>query len=585
MTVENGEFAAALRELADLLEFEEADLPKLAAYRKAAASVEAYTEDVDLLAREGRLEEISGVGPWVSRLLAELARTGRLGLLDEARDRLPRGVRDVIALPGAGPRRAARLLAVARVASLPDLDRALREGKLAQAGLAPADVETIATALELTRLGAGPRPLGHALPRARAIAERLAALPDVLRVRIAGDARRGRRIVGELTLAAAAGSPEALLAAFRGAPQVRLILSSPGGAARVALDEGLVVALHASLPAAFGGTLWRATGSPRHVWQVEALLARGRRGEPVHALDFEDEQDLYDAARLAFVPPELREGRGEVELARENRLPRVVEAEEIEGDLRVQSDFAAGAHPPERLAAAAGASGLRWLAVVDPARGPRRPSGLDAAGAARRAAALASPGAACGVVAGIEAPIGEGGVLEADPAVLAQADLRLAVLDPFGPLATRSRAERTAAAVRVLLDREADVLGLAPDPSGAPRGRSELASGDAESAGEVRPLAGWLDLGAVLAAASSAGAALLVPAHAAGALLGPADLRRATALGVPLALGTGARAVQEMPWLEVGVALARRAGLSPAALLNTRSEEEVRAWLASRRRR
>ncbi len=594
--MENGEFAAALRELADLLEFEEADLPRLAAYRKAAAAVEVCPEDLELLAREGRLESIPSVGPWVSRLLAELARTGRLAALDESRDRLPRGVRDVIGLPGVGPRRAARLRAAARVASLPDLARAIREGKLARAGVAPGDVETIATALELTRLSAGARPLGYTLPRARAIADRLAALPDVLRVRIAGEVRRGRRLVGEIALAAAAESPEALLAAFREAPQVRLVLPAPApGAARVALDEGLVVALHAAVPAAFGGTLWRATGSARHVEQVEAILARGRRGERPRGTDtFEDERELYAAARLAVVPPELREGRGEVEAAREGRLPRVVEAEEVQGDLRVQSDFAGGAHPPERLAAAAAAAGHRWLAVVDPARGPRRPSGLDADRAGRRATALAAlgAGAACGILAGVEAPIGEGGVLEADPAVLAGADLRLAVLDPGGPLAGRSRAERTAAVVRVLLAREADIVALAPDPGGAPRGTAGLAL-DAAAGGEAdplpeghdgpRPLAAWIDLGAVLAAASSAGAVLLVPAHAAGGLLGPADLRRAAALGVPLALGSGARAVQELSSIEVGILLVRRAGLGADALLNTRSEAELRAWLAARR--
>ncbi|HEX7125691.1 MAG TPA: hypothetical protein VF406_07915 [Thermodesulfobacteriota bacterium] len=593
--MENGEFAAALRELADLLEFEEAELPRVAAYRKAAASIEACAEDVERLAREGRLETLPGVGPWVSRLLGELARTGRLAALDDARDRLPRGVRDVIALPGVGPRRAARFLAVARVASLSDLDRALRDGKLAHAGVASADLETIARSLELARLGAGARPLGYVLPRARAIAERLASLPDVLRVRIAGEVRRGRGIVGELALAAAAESPEALLAAFRADPHVRLVLPPPApGAARVAIDEGLVVVLHAAAPAAFGGTLWRATGHARHVEQVEAILSRPRRGErPAAPREFEDERDVYEAARLAFVPPELREGRGEVEAAREGRLPRVVEAEELEGDLRVQSDFTGGAHPPERLAAAAASAGLRWLAVVDPARGPRRPSGLDADRAARRAEALAAarPAVPCGLVAGVEAPVAQGGVLEADPAVLAGAELRIAVLDPGGPLAACSRAERTAAVVRVLLEREADLVALAPDPTGSPRGGADLgqalgeggADAPAEGRAGVRPLAAFVDLGAILAAASSAGAGLLVPAHAAGGLLGPADLRRAAALHVPLALGSGARAVQEMWSLEIGVALVRRAGLGREALLNTRTEAELRAWLAARR--
>jgi DNA polymerase (family X) len=584
--MENTEFAAALRELADILEFEDADAPRVVAYRKAAEALEGWADDIEALAREGRLETVPGVGPAIGRLIGELARTGRLPALEEARDRLPPGVRDLMALPGVGPRRAARLLTALRVASLPDLERALREGRLSAAGLGAAEQEAVARGLELARLGVGGMPLGRALPRARAIAERLAALPDVLRVRVAGEARRGRRVVGEIALAAASGAPEALLATFRDAPQVRLVLPAPAAAAaRVALDEGVAVTLYAGLPAAFGTALWRATGSARHLAQVEAALSRGRRGErPVP--DVEEEADLYAAARLAFVPPELREGRGEVEAAREGRLPRLVEPEEVEGDLRAQSDWAGGAHPPERLAAAAAAAGLRWLAVVDPARGPRRPSGLDGAAARRRAAAIdawnASPGAPCRLVAGVEAPIAEAGRLEGDPDALAAADLRIAVLDATGPFAARSRAERTAAAVRALLDGEADLLGLAPDPAPARAAGGDAAPPPPEG---PRPLAAWVDLGAILAAAASAGAALLVPAHAAGGLLGPADLRRAAALGVPLALGTGARAVQELWAIEIGVALARRAGLGPGALLNARGSAGLAAWLAARRRR
>jgi DNA polymerase (family 10) len=369
-------------------------------------------------------------------------------------------------------------------------------------------------------------------------------------------------------------------------------------AVRVALDEGLVVALHAAAPTAFGGALWLGTGAERHLEQVAAAHARGRRGAaPALPLEVPDEAEVYAAARLPVIPPELREGRGEVEAAREGRLLRLVDAEEIEGDLRVQSDWAGGAHPPERLAAAAAGAGHRWLALVDPLAGPHRPSGLDAERAARRAASLAafhaSAGSACRLLAGVEVPIGDAGHLEGDPALLDAADLRVGVLDPGGPLAARSRAERTAAVVRALLGGATDVLALAPDPSPArgmqppPVGLAALEAG--ATGGEAappgpRPLAAWLDLGAILAAAASARVALLVPAHAAGGLLGPADLRRAAALGVPLALGTGARAVQELSSMEVGVALVRRAGLGPGALLNARSEADLRTWLAARRR-
>ncbi len=604
--MENSELAAALAELADLLEFEEADAPRVIAYRKAAAAVESWPADVEALAREGQLETLPGVGPAIARLLAELVRTGRLAYLEAARDRVPHGVRDVMVLPGVGPRRAARLLFTCRVASLADLGRTAREGRLTLAGLGPAEVEAVERELTLIRLGVGPQPLGLALPRARALAERLAALPEVLRVQVAGEVRRGRRLVGEIALAAAAESPESLLARFAAAPQVRLVLPPPApGAARVALDEGLVVSLHAAAPAGFGAAWWRATGSRRHLEQVVVLI-RGRGGrsrgagaageEPREGADpnAEDEPTLYAAAKLPWIPPELREGRGEVEAARAGRLPRLLEPDEVAGDLRVQSDWAGGAHPPERLAAAAAAAGRRWLAVVDPARGSRRPSGLDGERAARRLAALEAwneaPAAACRLVAGVEAPIADGGRLDGDPVALAAAELVVALLDAAGPLAARSRAERTAAAVRVLLSGEADLLALAPDPSGSPPSGADLEAAlslsDAEPpAAAPPPLAAWVDLGAILAAAASSGAALLVPAPAAGSLLGPADLRRAAALGVPLGLGTGARAVQELSSLEIGIALVRRAGLGADALLNARGEAELRAWLAARRER
>ena len=371
--VSNAQVAEALSEVADLLDLL-GERFKPEAYRRAARSVEALPEGLDTIAARGELETIPGVGEAISGKVGELLRTGALAYLERLRAQVPPGVLELMRLPGVGPKTARRFWVELQIDGPPELVRAIAAGRLEGVkGFAEKKIGQLRAAAEAAGAGATPTraPIEEVWPLARAIVTALRAVPSVQEVAVAGSFRRARETVGDLDVLVTADESERVFDAFSRLPEVGEVRLRGPTKETVILRGGLQVDLRVVEPGSFGAALQYFTGSKDHNVRLRSL-ARERglkvneygvyRGD--ERLAGRTEQEVYAALGLAWIPPELREDRGEIAAATEGKLPRLVEATDLVADLHVHLSEAPEVDEVERLVRAARARSIRAVGVV-----------------------------------------------------------------------------------------------------------------------------------------------------------------------------------------------------------------------------
>jgi DNA polymerase (family 10) len=539
---------------ADLIEIEGGpDARKAAAYRRAAIALRNLEEPVEALAAAGRLREIPGVGQVLAAKIAEYLASGRIEALERLQARVPAGVLDLLELPGVGARTAGALWRGLRVASRQDLEEAIRAGRLRDlGGFGPKRAQALLAALA-----------GHGSPRlllseawdlAEALRQRVAAVPGTSRVEVAGPARRGCPLSDAIVLVAV-GEGTAIAAALAAAA-----IWAPDGAPRAAaaavtatLEGGVPLRIVLAPPAAFGTAMCLATGSAAHTAALGPLPAAP------------DEERLYAELGLPLIPPELREGAGEVEAAREGRLPALLQESDLRGELHVHSRWSDGTASVAELAAAAAARGDRYLAVTDHSRALVVAHGLGPDELRRQRQEIEAVRARCGMVLlqGCEVEVLADGRLDLDDDTLRGLDFVIASLHSrFG----QDGPTLTERALRALRHPLVDMLG---HPSG--RRLPERAEYP-------------VDLGRLVEEAAVTGKALEVNGSPERCDLDGAWARRARDRGVPVAVSSDAHSLGGLGARRFGVMTARRGWLEPGQVLNAREPSGLLAWLAGRRR-
>src|SRR5919202_1168669 len=373
----NGEIAEAFEELASLYELDGAVVYRVLAYRNAAKAIREAGVSVAELARQGRADELAGVGKTLADKLDVLLETGSIPALEKLRRRIPPGLVEVTRIPGLGPKRARLLHEHLGVSSLDDLRRAAEEGRLKDVpGFGAKAEENVLAALSA---GADGRPrarviLSRALELAEPIAARLREHPAAIRVELAGSARRMVDTVKDLDVVAASGDPAALVGAFAALPQVERVGAAGEAGARGMNHSGLPVDLRVVPEESFGNLLQHLTGSG---WHKEALRTYAvRRGLHVSEYGVADdetgitqacatEEEVYRLVGMDYIEPELREDRGELRAAREGRLPELVRLEGIRGQLPCPTVASDGRNTIEEMAAAAIERGYEYIAITD----------------------------------------------------------------------------------------------------------------------------------------------------------------------------------------------------------------------------
>jgi DNA polymerase (family 10) len=494
----------------------------------------------------------------VRDVVRELAATGRSSTLDELREQIPPGLVEMLGIPGLGVAKVRQIHERLHIESLAELEDAARDGRLAALPhFGPKTADNVRKGIAALRQASAFRLLHHALDEAQGIARALAGLDGVRRVEIAGSVRRRREIIRDLDFVVvhADGMREALVKRLDEAPGV-IELAGKEGAITLRFASGAVVDVFLATEADAGLTLVRATGSAAHLAQLEPLLT-GSGPWP-------DEESVHRAAGLPWIPPELREGMGEIEAAAAGRLPLLLEQRDLKGFLHCHTNYSDGTTTVAEWADAARAAGYEWMGITDHSQSSAYAGGLRAEDVTRQHAEIDAANRRYGdfrILKGVEADILADGSLDYGPAVLDRFDFVIASIHTrFG----MTEAEMTERVLRALDDPRTTILGH-------PTGRMLLAR---------EPYA--IDLERVLRRAAERGVAVEVNADPHRLDLDWRMVRRARELGVSISLGADAHSVAGMANVALGVGIARKGWLTARDVLNTR---DVEGFLAHAQRR
>jgi DNA polymerase (family 10) len=569
--MENPEVAQTLEEVADLLELQDANPFRVRAYRGAARAVRDLAEPVaDLLRAPGRkLEDLPGIGQDLAGKIATLVETGDLPLRRELCGQVPAGLRELLNIPGLGPRRAQVLYRQLGVHSLERLRQAAERHQIRD--LPGFGEKTEAKILDgLGHLEqAGRRVfLADAGVYADALTRILREVPRVTHVEVAGSFRRRRETVGDLDLLVSCAEPRRVmdrLAAYDGTAEV---LARGGTKMSVRLKVGLQLDLRVVPAASYGAALQYFTGSKAH----NILLRRRAQERGLKVNEYgvfrgktrvagRTEEEVYQALGLPWIPPELREARGEIERALEGPLPHLLELADVRGDLHMHTTATDGRASLEEMVEAARRRGYAYIAITDHSKRVTMAHGLDARRLRRQwraIEALAGRVKGMHILKGVELDILEDGRLDLPDDVLREADWVVASLH-YGQ--NQSRVQITRRLLNAIRHPSVSAIGH-------PTGR--LIGG--------RP--GYdLDLETVMRAAADYGCCLELNCQPSRLDLDDVALAAARERGVRIVVDTDAHAVTELAFMEFGVYQARRAGLEARDVVNTRTWAPFRKLL------
>jgi len=562
MPLENAEVARLFRETADLLELQGANQFRVRAYQNAARTVEELPQAVEELVRGNgkRLTDLPGIGEDLAGKIEEIVRTGSLGALTALRRKTPKGLTTLMRVRGLGPARARALYHALGVHTLAQLERACRAGKVRCLPRFGAKTEAnllheLATGLAGTQR----MPRAAAAQYGEAFLAYLRAVDGIVRAEIAGSYRRRRETVGDLDILVTCRRGTPALQRFVSYPEVDEVLERGPTRASARLRSGLQVDLRVLSEASYGAGLYYFTGSKAHNIAVRRLgqqrglrineygVYRGKR-----RIGGQDEMDVLKAVGLPWIPPELREDRGEIEASLAGTLPHLIELSDIRGDLQCHTTDSDGRDTLAEMAHAGEELGYEYLAVTDHTPAVRVAGGLDRSGFRRQMKRIDRLNATLRkltVLKGAEVDIDADGALDLDDTTLAALDLVVVSIHSAFGVGER---EQTRRLVTALGHPSVDILG---HPTGRLIGRR----------GGIH-----VDLERVYAAAAEHGVMLEINAQPDRLDLDDLAARAALERGAALVISTDAHAVAELGFMKWGVDQARRGWASRDRVANTR---------------
>jgi DNA polymerase (family 10) len=565
-----------LEQIAAFLELKGENAFRIRAYQNAARAVAGFPGDLRAAVESGELAEVKGIGPATLEIVSESLQTGRSKILEELRSQIPSGLVDMMKISGLGVAKIRQIHESLGIDSLSDLETAARDGRLAKLPrFGPKTAQKILKGVQFLREAGEFKLFHHAREEARGLARVLAGVPEVVRVEVVGSVRRRRELIRDLDFVVQLdGSVEAFTDRLGAVVGVSEFVSRDDGAVTLKFASGTVVDVYTSDAMGVGSQLVRATGSREH---VDALTARAktlglkwtetgieRDGTPLPCVS---EEELYRILGLAYIPPELREGRGEIEAAARGTLPHLIESGDIRGFLHCHSDYSDGTSTVRDWAVAARDAGYEYVGITDHSAAAMYAGGLRPEDVPEQHAEIDRVNAALDditVLKGVEVDILRDGRLDYDPKVLASFDFVIAAIHSrFG----QSAEEMTARVLRAMDDCHMVILGH-------PTGRLLLSR-------DPYPM----DLEAVLTKAAEQRIALEINADPHRLDLDWRIVRDAVAGGVLISIGADAHHTGGVGNIDLGVGIARKGWLTAEQVLNTRPLDGFLEFVAERRRR
>jgi len=571
--MKNFELARMFEKIADALEIKGENQFKVIAYRKVSRILKDFPEDIEKVYREGRLREIPGIGEGIAKKISEYLKTGEMKKYREALDGIPQGLLELLDIPNLGPKTIKLAHEKLGVKNLEDLKRVIEDGSLAKLpGMGAKKVENIRVGIEMVeREGGGERrfPMGLVTPIVEEVVSVLSSIKGVEKVVPAGSYRRCKETVGDLDFLTIAEDREKVITTFTGMPMVSRVIASGGTKASVIeRNLGIQMDLRVLPSESFGAALQYFTGSKAHNIKLRGIAKdKGLKISEYGVFKGEKyiagrtEEEVYRAIGLVWIPPEMREDRGEIELAMEGKLPEILKLEDIKGDLHIHSKYSDGADTIEKIAKFGKSLGYEYVGIADHSRSVKYAGGMEIEDIYKKMEeieALNKKISGITILMGTEVDILQDGSLDYPDEVLEKMDFVIAAVH----LGFKKHVTE-----RMLDAMDNPNVDIIAHPTG------RLLSGRT----------GYdIDIEKVMKKAAEIGVALEINAYYDRLDLDDTNSRMAKQMGVKLIINTDAHNIGMMRDMKLGVCVARRAWLKTEDVLNTlpwnKLKRALRRW-------
>ena len=561
--MKNAEVAKILYEIADLLEIEGVEF-KPRAYRKAAQNIESLSVDIEDLYRRGELEKIPGVGKSIAEKIKEYLETGKVKKLEELRQKIPVDIKSLSAVEGLGPRMIKILYEKLGVKNLDDLERVAKERRIRRLkGFGEKIERKILENIEIARQRQQRFLLGFVLPEANAIVEELK--PFVKKISLAGSIRRRKETIGDVDILAVADDAEKIMDIFTSMKRVEKVLAKGITKSSVRLYGGIQVDLRIVEEESFGSALQYFTGSKEHNIEVRKIAIKHGyklneyglfKGE--ERIAGKSEEEVYKALGMEWIPPELRENRGEIEAALNGSLPKLVEYEEVKGDLQMHTKWSDGANTIEEMVQEAIKLGHKFIAITDHVGSLKIAGGMDEEDVleqAKEIEKLREKYDNIYIFHGVEANIMKDGSLDVSNKLLKEVDLVLASVHSAFRMDEKEMTSRVIKAI------EHEYVDIIAHPTCRIIQKRE-------------PIK--IDMEKVLEKAKENEVIMEINAYPDRLDLNDIHTKMAVEMGVKLSIGTDAHSKEHLKFYEYGIAVARRGWAKKEDIINTYSIKELK---------
>ena len=570
--MKNKELADIFDRWANILEFMGDNPYHIRAYRNAARLIRDLSEDIEVLAREGKLIKLPGIGQRLQAKILEFLRTGKIEEFEKLKASVPDTIFTLLDIPGVGPKTVKLLYDRLGIRSLEDLKRAIERGDLLKLpGFGPKKVEKIRKGIELFEKASGRILLGIAVFIADGIINQLKEHSAVERISVAGSTRRMKETVGDIDILATGKNLE-IIDAFVNLPNVKEVLWKGTKKATVIVEEGEQVDLRVIEPDSYGSALQYFTGSKSHNIHLRTICIKQGYKLNEYGLFKGDvkiagrtEEEIYEALGMDTPPPEIREDTGEIEAALEHRLPELIDYGDIKGDLHIHSNWSDGASTIEEIALKAIEMGYKYIAITDHSKSLRVANGLSEEDLLKRNEEIDRLNkkfqGKIKILKGTEVDILPDGSLDYNDEILSQLDFVVAAIH------SRFTQDNTK---RILKAMENPYVNAIAHPTGRVIGQRESYP---------------VDIEAVIKKAAETGTALEINAYYNRLDLKDVHCRLAVKYGAKLVISTDSHHVDHMWMIKLGVGTARRGWVEKKDVINAKGLRELQKFVKEKRKK
>jgi DNA polymerase (family 10) len=575
--MKNAEIASLFEKIADVLELKGENTFRINSYRRAARVINDLTEDIKEIADKGRLKDIPGIGEGHATKIEEYLKTGHMTKYDEVMKGVSEETVALMQIPGLGPKTVSMLNKELGIVGIADLEEAIHKGKLqGLRGLAEKKIENILKGIELYRTSQQRIPLGVAFPVVNRIVARLGKTKGIKAIQAAGSLRRMKETVGDIDILTAGTHGKEIIQAFVSLPEVTQVLAAGDTKGSIRIEEGLQVDLRVVEEDSFGSALQYFTGSKAHNIHLREIAKK--KGLKISEygifkgnkkLGGAKEEDIYEILGMKWIPPELREDRGEIDASQEDRLPYLVELKDIRGDLHVHSKWTDGSSSFEEIAQRAQSRGYEYCVVSDHTKSTRVAHGLDEERLLKEIEEIDKinkklPGSGLRLLKASECDIRTDGKMDMPNEILSKLDIVLAAVHAGFKQSKEQITERILAAI------ENPYVNILVHPTGRLISQREAYE---------------MDMDKVMEAAARTGTAMEINSYFDRLDLNDVNARKAKEMGVKVAISTDTHHLDQMWMIELGVGIARRGWLEKEDVINTLPLKKLLQFCQAKRKK